>query len=1337
MLSKNEKRALLAGTLLALGGMPAWAQAVGEARGTGLKPATPEQLERLFKEGKEIREVLPNRLGLERMNERRRAKGLRALRESAAVPMGQETLGAGDMAPSAAQRFSGGALPARVDNSQLDFFPPIRSQGSIGSCVGWATTYYQFTHNTALQNGWDAKHSADNSRIFSPKWTYNFVNYGVDAGAYFGDAFNVLSRHGAAPWATIPYDSNYTAWPMNPTVWRNAINLRANPVQYITSVNLPENLQRVKELLANGYVLTFGTYINSWQTTSIKNDPATPEDDALAGKTVAYRLNGTNGSHAMTIVGFDDTLWTDINGNGVVDDGEKGALRIANSWGTGWGEAGFRWLAYDAIKPTSGVSGVSNTGRVAAFHSNLVYHFTVKAAYTPRVLAELTVNHLRRNQLFVSLGTSDVGATTPALNWYPEVLLNSGGPLAFNGSSTTAVDGTFVLDFSDIAPTALEGKRYHLRIQDSAAGDAALLKAFRIIDLTNGGASVASAGVPLTVDGSTSFATIDYAMSNRPPLLANATPVGPLKLGPGETVLLQADASDADLDPVTFAWTVDGVPVVGSGGAYSYAPQAAGPHSVLLEAADGRGGLSRQVWGVVRNSKPLANSPSLTIIEDTPTLIPLTAFDADSDPLTFTLVDAPAHGTLSGSLPSPVYTAEALYAGSDSFTFRVNDGSEDSPLAAVTLTVNQVNDPPVVRITSPASGASYPAPGAVSFTVDASDEETSVARVELYQGGVKVAEDFSAPFEFSVTGLVAGTYSFTAKAYDATDVVTTSSAVSVSVLAPTVSVSLADGTAAEPSSDTGRFTLSRSGGVSGQVLTVGYTLTGTAVNGTDYVSIPGTVTMAAGVTSVSVNVTPLDDALVEGKETVVLTVNADPTYKLGSTTSGTGVLLDNELPVVTMSVADAYASEPGAADTARFNVTRTGATTAPLTVAYALSGTSVAGEDYAVLPGTVVIPAGAATATVTLTALDDALVEGKETVVFTLVEDPAYQVHSYASGTAYVLDDELPVVSVTATDAEAAEPANPGTFTFARTGPTTDALTVLLTGGGTATLKSDYESLATSVVIPAGASSVVVTVQPVDDRVTEGKETVTATLAADPAYQLATATAATVNIFDDEKPELRLSATDTSASEAGPDNGAFTLIAIPAPNQDLTVAFTVGGTAVGGTDYTALGTSLTLPAGVASLVVPVVPVDDLTGEVQETVTMALTAQTAYQVGSPSSGTVNLVDNEPAVSMSASDSSAAEPGTNPGRFTVTRSGGVLAEPLTVSLSIGGTATNAVDYVELPTSVTIPASATSVNIALTPLDDTTPEGTETVVLTVVAGTGYRVSTASATVNLADNE
>jgi len=110
----------------------------------------------------------------------------------------------------------------------------------------------------------------------------------------------------------------------------------------------------------------------------------------------------------------------------------------------------------------------------------------------------------------------------------------------------------------------------------------------------------------------------------------------------------------------------------------------------------------------------------------------------------------------------------------------------------------------------------------------------------------------------------------------------------------------------------------------------------------------------------------------------------------------------------------------------------------------------------------------------------------------------------------------LPTVAVTATDANAAEAGrDAGVFSIARTGLTTAALPVQLTFGGTARA-ADYNSLSTSVTIPAGAASATVTITPVDDSTVESSETVTLTLAENAAYTLGALTTATITIADND-----------------------------------------------------------------------------------------------------------------------------------------------------------------------------------------------------------------------------
>ncbi len=115
-----------------------------------------------------------------------------------------------------------------------------------------------------------------------------------------------------------------------------------------------------------------------------------------------------------------------------------------------------------------------------------------------------------------------------------------------------------------------------------------------------------------------------------------------------------------------------------------------------------------------------------------------------------------------------------------------------------------------------------------------------------------------------------------------------------------------------------------------------------------------------------------------------------------------------------------------------------------------------------------------------------------------------------------------PEVSIAATDADAGEPANNGTFRISRTGDTSIALTVYFNIGGTATGGSDYTlnngstTLSNSVVIAAGQSSADVTLNVIDDTIVEKTETAIMSLTADPGYNLGAANSSTINITDND-----------------------------------------------------------------------------------------------------------------------------------------------------------------------------------------------------------------------------
>lgn len=111
------------------------------------------------------------------------------------------------------------------------------------------------------------------------------------------------------------------------------------------------------------------------------------------------------------------------------------------------------------------------------------------------------------------------------------------------------------------------------------------------------------------------------------------------------------------------------------------------------------------------------------------------------------------------------------------------------------------------------------------------------------------------------------------------------------------------------------------------------------------------------------------------------------------------------LPTVSLATLDATASEPGA-NAGAFQVTRTGTTNAPLTVAYALGGGAVNGSDYNTLSNYVVIPAGSSNASITLTPQDDAFVEGTETVSLSLFDTAGYNAGPGTNALVTLADNE-------------------------------------------------------------------------------------------------------------------------------------------------------------------------------------------------------------------------------------------------------------------------------------------------------------------------------------------
>jgi VCBS repeat-containing protein len=227
---------------------------------------------------------------------------------------------------------------------------------------------------------------------------------------------------------------------------------------------------------------------------------------------------------------------------------------------------------------------------------------------------------------------------------------------------------------------------------------------------------------------------------------------------------LLANDSDVDGDALTAALvsgSAHGTLTVNADGSFTYTPDADynGPDSFTYKANDGStaSGVATVNIGVTAvNDTPVAQDDSYSLSEDGSLTVPAAGLlandsDGDGDALTAALVSGPAHGTLSLNADgSFTYTPDADYNGADSFTYKANDGTANSPVATVDLTVTPVNDAPVLVSALPDQASV----DGKSFTVDLSGHFSDVEGDKLGYAASGLPAGLSID---PVTGVITGT----------------------------------------------------------------------------------------------------------------------------------------------------------------------------------------------------------------------------------------------------------------------------------------------------------------------------------------------------------------------------------------------------------------------------------------------------------------------------------------------------------------------------------------------------------------------------------------------------
>lgn len=561
--------------------------------------------------------------------------------------------------------------------------------------------------------------------------------------------------------------------------------------------------------------------------------------------------------------------------------------------------------------------------------------------------------------------------------------------------------------------------------------------------------------------------------------------------------------------------------------------------------------------------------------------------------------------------------------------------------------------------------------------------------------------------------------------------------------APTVTITSTD--AAEGGAN-GTFVITRTGDTSATLDVNVAPVSGNATKTTDYTFSPDYVasgslfkfTIPAGQESLTVTVAAVNDTAAEGPEAVQLYL-ATGGYQARTSSVAKVTIADNDttLPLVSIAATDQYATEtPG--DAGALVISRTGASTAAaLDVVVAYSGTATRGTDYPSLSTTVTIPAGADSATLPLVPADDSGIEVPEDATVTISANAAYIVNSTANAaTVTITDNDMAAVSVTALDATLNEAGrDPGIVLVSRTGDLSQALKVYYGVGGSALHGTDYIQLPGEVTIPAGSASAPVVITPYDDGHGEPDESITFSLTSfNNAYTLGANYTASLTVKDNgDGPLITVSA--NSAAEPS-TNGTFTFTARGTVTGNVSVKYTLSGTATSGADYTAPSGTVTISGNGTNTATVSIPIlDDADAENTESIVLTITPDPAYVVENDGTASMRLKDNDSeAIAVSTHSATLAEP-SSASSFYLSRSGSTGA--LTVNYTISGTATNGADYTTLSGIAVIPDGATGVDVAVTPINDTTAEGTETVILTVVPDTGYGIEVGTATLYLGDND
>ncbi len=414
-------------------------------------------------------------------------------------------------------------------------------------------------------------------------------------------------------------------------------------------------------------------------------------------------------------------------------------------------------------------------------------------------------------------------------------------------------------------------------------------------------------------------------------------------------------------------------------------------------------------------------------------------------------------------------------------------------------------------------------------------------------------------------------------------------------------------------------------------VSVPVTISGTASSGgIDFNFATATLTIPAGVTSQTATINLVNDSIFEGNETVILTMGTPTNANLGAVAAHTLTITDNETqPTIQLQTAAANVLEN--AGTSSFTVTLSGASSKDASVAYTVAGSATSSVDHGLNSGTVVIPALAMSKAVSFNIVNDTVYEGSETVVVTLTPSSVVgaALGTLGATTITVLDDDTaPLAQFSSSAQSALESGGTATLVVTLDKISSQPVTVPLLVSGTAVANSDYTVPNATVTIAAGSTQGSVNINLINDTLYENAETIIFTLGTPTGAALGPQNTHSVTIQDnDPVPQVQfLAATQTLNEDVGQARIDIRLSA--ASGLPLSVNYSVSGTALAGTDFTAPTGTLAIAAGAASGSINIAILNDTLAEPDDdTLVLTLTSAAGASLGAMLLHKVTFTDND--------------------------------------------------------------------------------------------------------------